>query len=54
VAHNVYGVPQTINSASYVVVKVFSDALDLRRLMQVVDGPSAVIPVTPEQIITGN
>ncbi|KIK71667.1 hypothetical protein GYMLUDRAFT_186454 [Collybiopsis luxurians FD-317 M1] len=51
VANNVYGIPQTVNAASYVVIKIYQDALVLRGLMerrnQVIKPGSA-----PEEIIT--
>ncbi|KAF9469602.1 isoprenoid synthase domain-containing protein [Collybia nuda] len=51
VAHHVYGVPHTVNSASYIVIKVYSDALALKGLMQASRG-STDVPILPEQIIT--
>lgn len=48
VAHHVYGVPHTVNSASYIVIKVYSDAIALRALMKANQGSPS-----PEQIITG-
>ncbi|KAE9410226.1 terpenoid synthase [Gymnopus androsaceus JB14] len=34
VANSVYGVPQTVNAASYVVIQVYKDAMDLQGLME--------------------
>ncbi|KAJ3875164.1 terpenoid synthase [Lentinula edodes] len=50
VANKVYGVPQTVNAASYIVIKVYKDALELRGIMK--DDTSSKAGSTPEEIIT--
>ncbi|KAF8832805.1 hypothetical protein HHX47_DHR1001533 [Lentinula edodes] len=50
VANKVYGVPQTVNAASYIVIKVYKDALELRGIMK--DDSSIKTGSTPEEIIT--
>jgi geranylgeranyl diphosphate synthase, type III len=47
VANNVYGIPQTVNAASYVVIKIYQDAFALRGLMEATEPGLA-----PEEIIT--
>ncbi|KAJ4000229.1 isoprenoid synthase domain-containing protein [Lentinula boryana] len=50
VANSVYGVPQTVNAASYIVIMVYKDALELHAIMNKTD----LIPgSTPVEIITG-
>ncbi|KAF5377128.1 hypothetical protein D9757_008756 [Collybiopsis confluens] len=51
VANTVYGVPQTVNAASYVVIKIYKDALELRGLMAKKDLINRGKPM-PEEIIT--
>ncbi|KAJ3820037.1 farnesyltranstransferase [Lentinula raphanica] len=48
VANSVFGIPQTVNAASYIVIKVYKDALELRAIMKNIVPGSA-----PEEIITG-
>ncbi|KAJ3739768.1 isoprenoid synthase domain-containing protein [Lentinula detonsa] len=49
VANSVYGVPQTVNAASYIVIMVYKDALELHAIMNKID----LIPgSTPVEIIT--
>ncbi|KAJ3986769.1 isoprenoid synthase domain-containing protein [Lentinula detonsa] len=49
VANSVYGVPQTVNAASYIVIMVYKDALELHAIMNKTD----LIPgSTPVEIIT--
>ncbi|KAJ3730156.1 isoprenoid synthase domain-containing protein [Lentinula guzmanii] len=49
VANTVYGVPQTVNAASYIVIMVYKDALELHAIMNKTD----FIPgSTPVEIIT--
>ncbi|KAJ4470906.1 terpenoid synthase [Lentinula aciculospora] len=50
VANTVYGVPQTVNAASYVVIKVYKDASELSGIMK--DNASIKVSSTPEEIIT--
>ncbi|KAJ3751790.1 farnesyltranstransferase [Lentinula raphanica] len=47
VANSVFGIPQTVNAASYIVIKVYKDALELRAIMKNILPGSA-----PEEIIT--
>ncbi|KAJ3807380.1 terpenoid synthase [Lentinula aff. lateritia] len=50
VANKVYGVPQTVNAASYIVIKVYKNALELRGIMK--DAGSIKAGSSPEEIIT--